>query len=220
MLALVNGDLFRLTSLDGIAQGVNAEGKMCSGIAVEFRERYPEMHEEYLRTCETAPMAGGLFAYKDEVDNIWIYNCFSQKLAGPNADLKLLKKSLQNMVFHAEINGLERVGLPWIGTGVGALNREDVLEVFEEVLYPSTVEFIVVNYTPDVDPFSVVTKVSLDLAEKVLSEHVLEWRINGYSSEFDHSGDISGVQGWCSCLERVKDYVAHVREEIEKAARA
>lgn len=221
MLSLVNGDLFEIPSLDGIAHGVNAEGKMWSGIALQFRERFPEMHEEYIETCRKAPMAGGLFAYGDE-DNFWVYNCFSQDLAGPNAKLDFLESSLRSMVAHAEYFELSRVGLPWIGTGVGALSREDVMEVFEDILEPSTVEFILVDYVPTPAPVveQPTPSVSLDVVEEVLREHIMEWKINNYSTEFNKEGDLSRIQGWCSCLERVDDYTAHVREHILKVVEA
>lgn len=223
MLTLIDGDLFEIDGLDGLAHGVNAEGKMCSGIAVEFRERFPEMHERYIETCRKALMAGGLFAYRDQ-DNFWIYNCFSQEFAGPNASLEHLRTSLYAMVYDAEHKGLARIGLPWIGTGVGALAREDVLEVFKDILGPSSVEFVVVNFVPESSleptPEEKEASVSLDVVEEVLREHVLEWKINERGGGPDEASFSDDVRGWCSCLERVSDYPLHVREEIEKVVNA
>jgi len=52
----VKGDLFRNRyKAAAIAQGCNCKGSMGAGIAVGFKERYPEMFEEYRRRCKAKP---------------------------------------------------------------------------------------------------------------------------------------------------------------------
>jgi len=52
----VTGDLFvNRFGAQALAQGVNCRGSMGAGIAVGFRERYPEMYAEYRRRCKAQP---------------------------------------------------------------------------------------------------------------------------------------------------------------------
>jgi O-acetyl-ADP-ribose deacetylase (regulator of RNase III) len=52
----VAGDLFANEhGAQALAHGCNCIGSMGAGIAVGFRERYPDMYEEYRRRCKAQP---------------------------------------------------------------------------------------------------------------------------------------------------------------------
>lgn len=151
---IIQGDLFdRSHSFDALAQGVNTKGKMGAGIAVPFREKWPEMFVSYEQLCTdfTDILPGLLHAY----DNLaWtyssdpvqvIYNMFSQDWPGPNARYEWLASSALLMRLDAEARDLSRVGLPWIGCGIGGLARHNVQHFFERILEPSAVEFVLVE---------------------------------------------------------------------------
>jgi len=55
---IINADLFRVKS-DAYAHGVNCQGKMGKGVAVEFKKRWPEMYKAYQKKC--APLGSGAY---------------------------------------------------------------------------------------------------------------------------------------------------------------
>ena len=59
----VKGDLFAHKGLDALAHGCNCAGAMGKGIAVHFRERFPNMYGEYKQRCADGRFTlGAVFA--------------------------------------------------------------------------------------------------------------------------------------------------------------
>jgi hypothetical protein len=76
-ISYVSGDRFmNACSAQALAHGCNCAGATGAGIAVGFRERYPEMYEEYRRRCKVSPREfhpGDVFPWKD-ADQPWVLN--------------------------------------------------------------------------------------------------------------------------------------------------
>lgn len=170
-LSIVQGDLFDPDhNFDALAQGVNPYGLMGAGIAVPFREKYPEMYVEYASLCakyglhlagtvhiwESPPTSTQFLRRTEEhgeavipmfevVLGTTIYNLFSQTAPGKNGDYNLLLKAAISMRQDAESQGFARVGLPWIGCGIAGLERHNVQHILEYVLGDSEIEFIIVE---------------------------------------------------------------------------
>lgn len=163
---ILQGDLFiNYFNFDALAQGVNCQGIMGGGIAVTFAKRHPQMYDDYKLRCDTYGDAlaglvhiwrphfgaelqydsdGDLFeAYTDGPD---IYNLFTQVMPGRgNADIRLLQQAAISMVFDAEEQEHANVGLPWIGCGIGGLDRWNVHHILSRVFEPSPVHFVLVQ---------------------------------------------------------------------------
>lgn len=165
--SIIKGDLFDPAhNFDALAQGVNTFGVMGAGIAVPFREKWPEMYESYKVLCtKYGPTLGGLahiWTDKWSIEavineetggpmlvqdvGITIYNLFSQITPGKDGNYELLRKSTILMRQDTEsLKGISRVGLPWIGCGLAGLERHNVEHIFREVLEDSSVEFVLVE---------------------------------------------------------------------------
>ncbi len=172
--SIIKGDLFdRSHNFNALAQGVNTRGIMGSGIAVEFRQRFPAMYEGYVDECYkySSVLPGLLHCWYDDdggvpVERPAIYNLFSQIHPGDNnASMELLERATYLLKVEAEdalevfkaydeedpesvpdlIDGRFRVGLPWIGCGVGGLKRHNVEHLFRRFLSDSEVEFVLVE---------------------------------------------------------------------------
>src|SRR3954470_10280028 len=78
----ISGDLFaNRHHAQAFAHGCNCKGSMGAGIAVGFRERYPEMYEQYRALCKALPRRfnpGDCFLYKAE-DRPWVFNLATQE---------------------------------------------------------------------------------------------------------------------------------------------
>lgn len=163
-LEVIQGDLFDPDhDFDALAQGVNTYGIMGAGIAVPFRTKFPKMYEDYQAFCDiyraVAPgivhywpadpylyeEVGGVVAEKEPTPAI--FNLFSQIAPGPNADYVLLEKAALTMRIIAEASdgNIQSVGMPWIGCGIGGLQKHNVLHILKRTLRSSYVEFTIVE---------------------------------------------------------------------------
>lgn len=149
---IVKGNLFDTEwNFDALGQGVNTEGIMGGGIAVEFRTRWPEMYQEYHKLCVRYGQALGGLLHIWDGDNVFsdeyiptVYNLFSQLAPGRDGDYLLLKKAAILMRQDAE-GRFDRVGVPWIGCGIAGLEKHNVEYLFKQVLGDSDVEFVLVE---------------------------------------------------------------------------
>lgn len=166
--SIIQGDLFDPEhEFDALAQGVNTYGVMGAGIAVSFKNTWPEMYKEYQALCiKYGETLGGLLhtyipkpvstihkgeEYEDGLSFIsldygtTIYNLFSQINPGQDGSYELLKKATILMRQDAESQSFDQVGLPWIGCGIAGLAKHNVQHIFEFVLGDSDVEFVLVE---------------------------------------------------------------------------
>jgi O-acetyl-ADP-ribose deacetylase (regulator of RNase III) len=108
--SFVKGDLFNTEGIRAYAHGCNCAGTMDAGVAVAFKKRWPRMFEEYAARC-----ADGRFHLGD----VFVWN------EGSVVVYKALRKSVE-LAAHA---GVERIGLPRIGAGLGGLEWPRVKSV-------------------------------------------------------------------------------------------
>lgn len=155
MFTIKVGDLFA-SDADAYAHGVNARGIMGAGIAVAFRLMDPEMYEAYRAHCDRFgdALAGLIFPWYSLGSDKIIYNCFTQKVPGRGeARYGLVERSAIAMLFDAEDRGLDTVGLPAIGCGIGGLEAHNVQDLYARILGPSSVDFTMYIREEDKDMF-------------------------------------------------------------------
>lgn len=126
MIRYRQGDLFA-SGLPALAHGVNCRGAMGAGIARSFRERWPDMYEDYRQICAAGHLRPGqVFAWKDATGLV-IVNLATQKNTGADAKPWAVATAIGQMIMLAQELGITEVGLPLIGCGIGGLKREDLV---------------------------------------------------------------------------------------------
>ncbi|HEY8503047.1 MAG TPA: macro domain-containing protein [Gemmataceae bacterium] len=133
----VAGDLFaNRVGARAIGHGCNCQGSMGAGIAKSFRERYPEMYEEYRRRCKAEPREfnpGDCFLWKCD-DRPWVFNLGTQEnYWRSRATYEAVEAALRKMREQADAEGIDRVAIPRAGTGYGGLSWKKVRAVIERV---------------------------------------------------------------------------------------
>lgn len=128
-LIIRRGDLF--SSDLPLGQGVNTHGVMGSGIAVEFRRRFPLMYEDYREACLSGILEPGSF-HRFVEKGTTIYNISSQKSPGANATLDYLDLGLRDALDEIQDRDERGIALPRIGCGIGGLNWDDVLPLISD----------------------------------------------------------------------------------------
>jgi O-acetyl-ADP-ribose deacetylase (regulator of RNase III) len=136
------GDIFFTEGLRAYAHGCNCAGAMGAGIAMEFKRRWPRMYEEYRARCADGRFRlGDVFVWSEGEHTI--YNLATQEHWRKKAQIPALSRSLARMLELAGQAGIERVGLPRIGAGLGGLDWPRVKKVLTEAGAQSTVTMVV-----------------------------------------------------------------------------
>ncbi len=73
MLRFVTGDIFD-TPADIRVNTVNCVGVMGAGLALAFKDRYPQMFKEYQRACSNNTLAPGKLHVWKSLSGDWIIN--------------------------------------------------------------------------------------------------------------------------------------------------
>ena len=138
-----NGDLFG-TDAKAVGHGVNVRGAMGAGIAVAFRQRWPQMYEEYRKVCRDGVLVpGGCYAWETEdEDRIGlVLNLASQDDPGPNASISWLDSSATCAAAAAIERGIDRIAIPRIGCGIGGLDWDEVEQTLRRIEEETGIEF-------------------------------------------------------------------------------
>ncbi|MEO5951180.1 MAG: macro domain-containing protein [Chloroflexia bacterium] len=133
----VAGDLFvNRVGAEALAHGCNCQGVMGAGVAVGFRERYPEMYEEYRRRCKAISRrfnVGDAFLWR-EPSKPAVFNLGTQEnTRDQKATYDGVRTALVNMRGLAEKAKIDAIAMPLIGAGLGGLDWNRVRPIVEEV---------------------------------------------------------------------------------------
>lgn len=133
----VSGDLFvNRFDAEAFAHGCNCKGSMGAGIAKGFRERYPDMYEEYRRRCKSEPREfnlGDCFLWKAD-HKPWVFNLGTQEYYWRcRASYQAIRESLDVMKRQADEEGIQSIVMPRIGAGYGGLSWNKIRPIVEHI---------------------------------------------------------------------------------------
>jgi O-acetyl-ADP-ribose deacetylase (regulator of RNase III) len=131
----VSGDLFvNRYNAQAFAQGCNCKGSMGAGIAVRFKELYPEMFTEYRRRCKANPRefnVGDVFLWKTD-DKPWVFNLATQEdYWRSRATYLAIEQVLVEMKRQADAEAVQSIAVPRIGAGYGGLSWKKVRAIID-----------------------------------------------------------------------------------------
>lgn len=139
---LTKGDIFATEGITAFAHGCNCAGTMDTGIAVAFKKRWPRMFEEYAARCADGRFAlGDVFVWSDGAATV--YNLATQTHWKKKAKIPALAMAMRKMVGLAAHAGIEKIGLPRIGAGLGGLDWVRVKRVMTEIGEETKVTLVV-----------------------------------------------------------------------------
>jgi O-acetyl-ADP-ribose deacetylase (regulator of RNase III) len=148
----VTGDLFRNRfGAEALAQG--CKGSMGAGIAVGFKQRYPEMFEEYRRRCKAKPRefnTGDVFLWT-EAGKPSVFNLATQEdYWRSRATYPVLEAVLADMRRRADEARITTIAMPRIGAGYGGLSWKKCRAIVERVFegWAGTL-YVYDEYDPD-----------------------------------------------------------------------
>ena len=114
---------------------VNTSGVMGKGLAKVFKEKYPDMFNQYKVYCDNGSFTvGKLWVYK--TPGQWVLNFPTKIHWRDKSELEYIDAGLSKFAESYSRKGLFRVAFPMLGCGNGGLKWEDVRQLMEHHLQP------------------------------------------------------------------------------------
>lgn len=136
MIRFVRGNLLE-AEVEAVVNTVNTVGVMGKGVALMFKEAFPENFRQYLAACRSGQVAiGRMFVTRrDElVGPRWIINFpTKQHWRGPS-HLDWIVAGLEDLRRIITKEGIRSVAVPPLGTGNGGLLWKDVRKLITDAL--------------------------------------------------------------------------------------
>ena len=133
MLEFVQGDMFE-TPADIRVNTVNCVGVMGAGVALAFKQRYPEMFRDYQRACEDGQVRPGVLHVWRSLAGDWIINFPTKRHWRDDSRYEDIEVGLDALREYLEPLGSVSVALPALGCGHGGLDWDRVSSMIERKL--------------------------------------------------------------------------------------
>ncbi|HSU12456.1 macro domain-containing protein [Longimicrobium sp.] len=144
MLTYVSGNLFE-APVQTLVNAVNTVGVMGKGIALTFREIFPEMFREYRAVCERGDLrVGGLHLWRGPTR--YVLNFPTKEHWRNPSRLEYIEAGLRAFVNMYERAGIHSIAFPPLGCGNGELEFAAVRPLMERYLAPLPIT--VLMYAP------------------------------------------------------------------------
>ena len=119
-MKILVGDILQ-SEAQTLINTVNCVGVMGKGIALEFKNRFPEMHEDYVRRCNRGEVEPGVpYLYRGLLQP-QIINFPTKDHWKSMSKLDDIEHGLEHLVAHYEEWGVKSLAIPPLGCGNGQL---------------------------------------------------------------------------------------------------
>ncbi len=137
MIRWVSGDFWEsLNEVDAIVNTVNTVGVMGKGLALQFRERFPDNYTFYRRACQAGQVQiGKMLVYPtNRLTPRFIINFPTKKHWRQPSRLEYIESGLQDLVRVIRENEIHSIAIPALGCGLGGLKWHDVKNLINRYL--------------------------------------------------------------------------------------
>ncbi len=161
MITYIKGDIFSSPSKI-IVNTVNTVGVMGKGIALEFKNRYPDMFQKYKALCDDKKLdIGKLVLWKKS--SKWVLLFPTKRHWRNPSKMEYIEQGLKKFAENWDKLGANSISFPRLGCGNGGLNWEEVRPLMEKYLSPLPLQILIYvdNYNdplPEHDNISEIEK--------------------------------------------------------------
>ncbi len=131
---VVNGDIFA-SQAQVIVNPVNCRGVMGAGLALAFKQRYPEMFAAYVQECQGGQLRIGQPALY-RASQPWILNFPTKDHWRDPSKLEYIEQGLQFLATNYHQLGITSIAFPKLGAGHGLLPWNEVGPLMAGYLAP------------------------------------------------------------------------------------
>ena len=178
MIEYIEGDIFE-SPAQVIVNTVNTVGVMGKGLALSFKQRYPQMFEKYKMVCEKHLLTVGKLMLFYEADHWLLLFPTKENWRNPSR-IEYIEKGLMKFVQTYAEKNITSIAFPRLGCGNGELNWADVKPVMEKYLKKLPIDvYIYLGTNPDVIPEHKESKKTIDW----LKENAKDMSFNGVKDD-------------------------------------
>ena len=149
MIQYVTGNLLR-SNAEALVNTVNTVGVMGKGIALQFKEAFPQNYKAYRNACKTGALKPGkLLVFTEETPQgaVTIINFPTKTDWRSKSTYAFIEEGLKELRLQINLLGLKSVALPPLGCGNGGLDWAKVKPLIEQFLSDSETDIQV--FEPD-----------------------------------------------------------------------
>ena len=141
MIEYINGNIFE-SPAQVIVNTVNTVGVMGKGIALAFKQRYPDMFVAYREMCEKNLLTVGKLMLWNAPDHMVLLFPTKENWRNPSKT-DYIERGLQRFVNTYAEKNITSIAFPKLGCGNGELNWDDVRPVMERYLKPLPIDIYI-----------------------------------------------------------------------------
>jgi O-acetyl-ADP-ribose deacetylase (regulator of RNase III) len=122
---------------DALVNTVNSVGVMGKGIALQFKQAFPENYEKYRLACEHGEVGPGrmfVFATGNLMGPRFIINFPTKRHWKGKSSIEDVESGLDDLLRVIRQNGIKSIAVPPLGCGNGGLNWSTVRKIIEAKL--------------------------------------------------------------------------------------
>lgn len=134
MIIVEHGNMFSNRKLEVLVNPVNCVGVMGKGLALTFKNKFPGMYNDYVKRCKTNKFKiGEPYLYRNEgVPDV--INFPTKRHWREPSYITDIENGLDYLVNNIDEWGIDNIGMPTIGCGLGGLDWQVVYSLLEEKL--------------------------------------------------------------------------------------
>jgi O-acetyl-ADP-ribose deacetylase (regulator of RNase III) len=136
MITMSSGNLLK-ADVEALVNTVNCVGFMGKGIALQFKQAFPENFKAYEKACRAAEVCPGhMLVFKTGMlgNPKYIINFPTKRHWRGSARIEDVRSGLVALVQEVRKLGIRSIAVPPLGCGLGGLNWEDVRPLIEAAL--------------------------------------------------------------------------------------
>jgi O-acetyl-ADP-ribose deacetylase (regulator of RNase III) len=133
-IRIVQGDLLKQHNVDAIVNTVNCVGVMGKGIALQFKNKWPDNFEAYSRACKAGEVRTGhmmLFDVGACAQPHYIINFPTKQHWRENSRIEYIEAGLVDLIAHVRRLDIHSIAVPALGCGNGGLDWAVVRPLIE-----------------------------------------------------------------------------------------
>lgn len=136
MVQTTNGNLLA-AEVEALVNAVNCVGVMGRGIALQFREAFPDNYTAYKTACDRGELRPGrmfVFDLQRETNPRFIINFPTKRHWRDKSRLEDIQAGMSSLVEEIRQRRISSIAIPPLGCGLGGLDWSDVRPIIETAL--------------------------------------------------------------------------------------